>query len=160
MTSQLEKSISITADVVLFRKSSINPLKQVLLIQRKNPPFQHYWALPGGFIEVEETCLSAATRELYEETNIEMSPDDFYQLGFYDTPNRDERGRIITTVFMGEYAGNKTPMSGDDATSAMWIWLDTLDLPDKPSTVTANKKRLAFDHAQIINDALLEMELL
>jgi 8-oxo-dGTP diphosphatase len=129
---------ALTVDSVIFAKE--NNVLQVLLIQRKNEPWKDMWALPGGFLEMHETCEQAANRELEEETglkNIELK-----QLYVFDAPDRDPRERIITVVHYG--FADKTihqPKGSDDALDAKWF--DVNNLPP-----------LAADHTQIIEKAL------
>ena len=128
----------LTTDVVLFGTDS-EDVDYVLLIQRKNPPFKNYWALPGGFVDPEEDLQDAALRELNEETSIVV--DMLHQFKTYGNPNRDERGRVVTVAFWAKVPiSNLTPKAQDDAKAVKWFFLD--DLPD-----------LAFDHLQIILDA-------
>lgn len=114
-------------------------LSWLLLVKRKNPPFEHCWALPGGFIDMNELLVEAAARELREETGL--SGIALKQFGIFDKPGRDPRGRTISFVFWG-FAGNCKPaISGrSDALEAKWIELEKLPL-------------LAFDHREIIDQA-------
>jgi len=110
----------------------------VLLIQRGHPPFAGMWALPGGFVDIEEPLEEAAFRELHEETGIR--PGYLELAGVYGTPGRDPRGRTIsvvyrTTVWKGEHA----VQGGDDASAAKWFSLEGLP-------------PLAFDHQQIVSE--------
>lgn len=123
------------ADVLVIRGD------KVLLIERRNPP--HGWAIPGGFIEYGEDAESAARRELNEETGLEASSLEL--LGVYSNPSRDPRFHTITVVYLGEAAGE--PRAADDALSARWFALNELPAP------------LAFDHAQVIADAVNHLKL-
>ncbi len=128
---------SVTADVAVLR---LEELPEILLIQRKYPPFKDLWALPGGFIEMEETLEEAARRELMEETGIRAA--ELIRFDTYDHPDRDPRGRTITQVFVMIWkAALGIPAAGSDAVGLQWFRLD--ELPG-----------LAFDHRQIINDVL------
>lgn len=120
---------SVTADIVVFtvgkgRRETYRQLPkrhlQILLIRRKHPPFQNCWALPGGFVQMDESLREAAARELYEETGLE--PDYLGQLYTWSEVNRDPRTRIISTSYMAlvnEY--NKKLKAGDDAKEAQWF---------------------------------------
>ncbi len=123
----------VTADCVVFDEAD-----RLLLIRRKNPPYQGHLALPGGFVEMDETVETAALRELREETGIVAT--DQRLVGVYSDPARDTRGRIITVAYLMEVTGQR-PMAQDDAASAAFM----SDWQGQP---------LAFDHAQIIADAL------
>ena len=129
----------ITVDCVVFGLDELESLK-VILIQRKLPPFQGQWALPGGFVHLDETLEEAAWRELREETGIQ---DVFLeQLYTFSALNRDPRERIITVAYyalvnLGEYHLKATT----DAADAAWFAIDNLP-------------KLAFDHLQIFQTAL------
>lgn len=118
----------------------IEPYPQLLLIRRKNPPFKDMWALPGGFIQMEETLEESALRELEEETginNIELE-----EFGTFGNPDRDPRGRVITVAYVGIVDSKlKEPSAGSDASEVEWFSIS--DLP-----------KLAFDHELIIHRAL------
>jgi 8-oxo-dGTP diphosphatase len=129
---------AVTTDVIIFtlREDDL----QVLLVRRKLPPFQGMWAIPGGFVDVDESLEDAALRELEEETGVQ----DVYleQLYTFADPGRDPRGRVITVAYFALVpARDVQPRSGDDAAEAKW-W-SVYDLPS-----------LAFDHAQILTYAL------
>ncbi|HEY5669390.1 MAG TPA: NUDIX hydrolase, partial [Anaerolineales bacterium] len=86
---------SLTVDIVIFTLRE-NRL-QVLLIRRANQPFAGYWALPGGFVQVDESLEDAAARELSEETGIEQAYLE--QLYTYGDPERDPRGRVVSVAY-------------------------------------------------------------
>ena len=111
--------------------------RRVLLIVRKNPPYQGQFALPGGFVEVGEDVESACRRELFEETGL--APERLRLLGVYSDPDRDPRGHICSVVFAGSMPPDE-PTAADDASAASWIadWRD---------------RQLAFDHRTILEDA-------
>ena len=127
---------AVTADCIVFHKEDDNI--QVLLIKRKNEPFKDSWAFPGGFINIDESAEDAAIRELKEETGLEVS--GVMQLKAYSNPERDPRERVITIAFIAE-SNSKEVKGGDDAKEARWF--DISNLPP-----------LAFDHAEILEDAL------
>lgn len=108
----------------------------VLLIQRKNPPFQGHWALPGGFLDVGEDLEDAAARELQEETGLTRLLLE--QIGAFGKAKRDPREHIVSIAFLGRVErAEHNPVAADDAAEAKWFPLS--DLP-----------ALAFDHAEII----------
>lgn len=132
---------SVTVDIVLLTDALPHP--QVLLIRRKNPPFRNLWALPGGFLEMDESLQESAIRELHEETNI--SDVQLTQIGTFGSPNRDPRGRVITIAFLGIVKSQQhKAVAGSDASDVAWF--STIDLP-----------KLAFDHNKIIQKALREL---
>lgn len=129
---------SVTVDVIIFRL--LDEDLQVLLIKRKFPPFEGKWAIPGGFVNIDESLDAAARRELEEETNVR----DIYleQLYTFGDVERDPRGRVITVSYIALVpAHSLSPRAGDDAAEAKW-W-STVDLPP-----------LAFDHARVLPYAL------
>ncbi len=130
---------ALTVDCVVFGLDEQDSLK-VILIQRKLPPFQGQWALPGGFVHLDETLEQAAWRELQEETGIQnVFLEQLYTFGDL---NRDPRERIITVTYyalvnLGEYHLKATT----DAADAAWFAIDNLP-------------KLAFDHSEIFQTAL------
>ncbi|MFH1101527.1 MAG: NUDIX hydrolase [Methanobacteriota archaeon] len=133
----VERIPRVTVDGFIYESN------RVLLIRRKNPPFQGRWALPGGFIEYGETTEEAVVREVLEETGLKTRVKKV--LGVYSDPKRDPRGHTITVVYLLEQI-NGTLTSGDDAGDVKFFNID--DLPE-----------LSFDHATIINDALQKQSL-
>lgn len=135
-----------TSDAVVIQSGHI------LMIQRKNQPGKGLWALPGGFVDQKETVLQSCIRELKEETNIEISEKTLYDgledvAGkMFDHPDRDSRGRIITTAFLIELH-NKGKLakvsSGDDAKNVKWLPL---------SFVRKNTDIIYADHYEIIEN--------
>ncbi len=117
-----------TVDVVILQGAG------VVLVRRRNPPFG--WALPGGFVDEGETLEAAAVREAREETGLAVRLRE--QFFTYSDPRRDPRRHTITTVFLGDAAGE--PRGGDDASEARTWPLDDLPAP------------LCFDHARILED--------
>jgi 8-oxo-dGTP diphosphatase len=108
-------------------------------LRRKHDPFADCWALPGGFIEMDETLEESARRELREETGLETGV--LRQLGTYGDPGRDPRGRTISVVYLAVVNPKKLlPRAADDAAEADWFPLGRLP-------------KLAFDHAKILADA-------
>jgi 8-oxo-dGTP diphosphatase len=132
---------ALTVDAVVFHRE--NSELELLLIQRKNEPWKGMWALPGGFLEVDETCEQGAKRELEEETGLINV--DLKQLYVFDQVDRDPRERIITVVHYGFADKNKQEAKGtDDASDAKWF--NIRQLPP-----------LAADHRSIIEKALHEI---
>jgi 8-oxo-dGTP diphosphatase len=131
----------VTVDIILFTFDD-NDLK-VLLVQRKHAPFQGKWALPGGFVDMDEELHDAARRELAEETNA----TDVYleQLYTFGQPDRDPRTRVITVSYFALLSADQTARlqikADSDAENARW-W-SIYQLP-----------ALAFDHERILQYAL------
>jgi 8-oxo-dGTP diphosphatase len=125
---------AVTADIIILK--TINNDLSVLLIERKHPPFDGMWALPGGFMDMDETLEDTALRELHEETGI--TGIQLEQFHTFSKVNRDPRHRTITTVFIG-YSGDNTtaPIAGDDAANVQWF-------------ATNNLPPLAFDHEEVM----------
>ena len=117
---------------------------EVLLIQRGNEPFQGGWALPGGFVEIDEDLPDAAARELEEETGLR--PAALEQVGAWGAPGRDPRGRTISVVYLTSVSRESSKSTaGDDAARAEWFPLSRLP-------------ELAFDHAEILAEARRRLE--
>lgn len=126
----------VTADAIVLTRE---PVPRVLLIKRKQAPFAGSWALPGGFVDMEESLESAASRELREETGMEGVA--LIQLHTFGDPGRDPRGRTISVVYFGVVSEPSKPCAGDDAREAAWH-----PAHDPPP--------LAFDHAAMLRLAL------
>lgn len=127
---------SVTADCVVMTNEAV---PKVLLIQRGNEPFKGKWALPGGFMEMDETTEQCAKRELKEETGLVI--EETRQVGAYSKVDRDPRGRTISVAYIAIVDKTKEVRGQDDAAQAEWFPIDAL--PD-----------LAFDHDEIMRDAI------
>jgi 8-oxo-dGTP diphosphatase len=131
----------VTADAAVFAFFDGKP--RLLLIQRKIEPFKGRWALPGGFVEIEEDLPEAAARELAEETGLTNVPLE--QLCAFGKPGRDPRGRTITVAYFGIAEKDWGQIkAADDAADAQWFDIDRL-----PS--------MAFDHDEIARCAIERM---
>ncbi|MCM4161835.1 NUDIX hydrolase [Antarcticibacterium flavum] len=128
-----KQDIGITVDAVVFVREEKD--LRVLLIKRKNDPFKNQWALPGGFLEENESLVAGAKRELDEETGLK--PKELYQIKAFGDPGRDPRGRIISIAFLGVLERVEEVKGGDDAGEARWF-------------PVSNLPELAFDHSEII----------
>ena len=95
---------ALTVDAIVFAKENNSIF--ILLIQRGNEPFKNMWALPGGFIEMDETLENACKRELAEETGLQV--EKMTQFKAFDAVNRDPRHRTISVIFFAELASNGT----------------------------------------------------
>lgn len=129
---------ALTTDAVILKKSA-GEETQILLIQRKNPPFKGMWALPGGFLDMDETLEQCVQREVQEETGLKGIT--FYQFRAYSAIDRDPRHRTITIAFYGWAASDDKPTAGSDSDHVAWFSLSELPA-------------LAFDHEQIIRETL------
>lgn len=134
--------IFVTVDNVVIRK--IDKSIEILLIKRLKDPFMDCWALPGGFVDENEDLEIAAKRELYEETNIKV--DKIVQIGAYGKPFRDPRSHVVSIAYYSEIDKNTIAKAADDAKDVNWFNINNL-----PPT--------AFDHSDIINDAILKFNL-
>lgn len=128
----------VTTDCMVLHGKPEN--MEILLIKRKNEPFAGMWALPGGFVEMEEDLETAAIRELQEETGISISKTE--QLFTVGTPGRDPRGRTISIVYFTIFRDRRpNTQAGDDA--AETAWFNICKLP-----------AMAFDHELIIRKGI------
>jgi len=128
---------SVTTDIVIFTVE--NAILKVLLIKRKDAPFKGCWALPGGFVRIDESADDCALRELEEETGIR----DIYleQLYTFSEPGRDPRERVISVAYFAlSPCQGLSVQAGTDADDAAWQDIDALP-------------KLAFDHQDIIEKA-------
>ena len=129
---------NVTADIVILDSDG-----RILLIRRKNPPFQGGWALPGGFLDVgHETLERCAIREAKEETGLHIELDRL--LGVWSHPQRDPRGHTVTAAYLAKpipRARAENARGMDDAAEARWFDLKS------PEFASID---LAFDHAEII----------
>jgi 8-oxo-dGTP diphosphatase len=126
---------ALTTDAIVFVKE--NNGTSVLLIERGNEPYKNRWALPGGFVDMDELVETACIRELQEETGLVV--EKMTQFKTYDAINRDPRHRTISVVYFAELDKKQNVAGGDDAKNAQWFPVDSLP-------------ELAFDHKQIIDE--------
>lgn len=113
----------------------------IVLIRRKNPPFQGKLALPGGFVDIGETTEEACIREVFEETNINVKIIKL--IGVFSSPKRDPRGHNISIAYLCEpLTESENPLAKDDATDLKIVTLKEIDSIE-----------LAFDHKDIIKSA-------
>jgi 8-oxo-dGTP diphosphatase len=123
---------SLAVDCVVF-----DPQGRLLLIRRKNPPFQGQYALPGGFVDCGETTEQAAARELSEETGLHAVKLSL--IGVYSDPKRDPRKHVVSVAYLARVS-DFVPQAADDAAQAEFVgdW---------------QGQTLAFDHNKIVSDA-------
>jgi 8-oxo-dGTP diphosphatase len=135
----IQQNILIAVDAVVFGYMHAN--LHVLLVKRKGETFHKEWALVGGFVLDDEPLTTAVTRELKEETGVQLDYlEQLYTFG--DAVNRDPRSRVISVAYFGLINSSKiVPIGDTDALEAQWYPIN--DLPT-----------LAFDHSEILNAAL------
>lgn len=126
---------ALTTDIVVFtlREQQL----QLLLIRRANPPHAGMWALPGGFLDMDEAIDRCAQRELEEETGI--SGVYLEQLYTFGAPQRDPRGRVISVAYYALVPEHRLPRPRAASDAAEVAWFPVNALP-----------KLAFDHGDII----------
>lgn len=139
---------AVTCDCVIFTLRGED--LAVLLIQRASDPFKGHWALPGGFVNENESLERAAARELNEETSLSTGSARLVQIGAYGDPGRDPRGHTVTIAWATFLVAEAKVTAADDAAAAEWHPLKNLAV-----ATPAKKKalKLAFDHAKIITHA-------
>ncbi|NQU87787.1 MAG: NUDIX hydrolase [Mariniphaga sp.] len=134
-------ALTVDAIIVAGKKES----NQILLIKRGKDPYKDLWALPGGFINLDETLEESCRRELSEETGFEI--ESLFQFKAFDAISRDPRHRTISVVFYSFIDQIKDVTGMDDAAEAKWFQLN--DLPT-----------LAFDHSEIIEEFIVNKKLI
>ncbi len=128
---------AVAVDLVIF--TIVDGALQVLLIERAREPHRGQWALPGGFVRIDEDLLTAAQRELAEETGV--TETYLEQVGAFGAPDRDPRERVISVLYYTIVLAERCTLSaGSDAAAVRWH--DCNAVPE-----------LAFDHALLIAEA-------
>ncbi len=134
-------AVTVDAVVLTIRSERLN----ALVVIRGGGPFQGWLALPGGFVRPDEDLVPAIVRELSEETGIDVEGMHVDQLATYGRPDRDPRMRTVSVAHLAVLPDLPDPVGGDDAAQAHW----------RPVTwLLARRDRLAFDHCDIVKDAL------
>lgn len=128
---------ALATDAAVFAR--ITGSLKILLIQRKNEPFKDQWCLPGGFVDIDETCDAAVHRELEEETGVRGV--ELKRIDVFDAVHRDPRERVLSVAYVGVVPKVVEARGQDDAADAQWF--DITALP-----------KLGFDHSEIIQRAL------
>ena len=131
LSEVLTKGPFVTVDTIIEVKGGI------VLIKRSNPPFG--WAIPGGFVDYNESLEEAAEREAFEETGLKVK--NLRQMHTYSLPGRDPRFHTVTTVFVCQASGD--PCAASDAAEAVIFNPDSWQ-----------KLHLAFDHRKVLSDYL------
>lgn len=147
-------SVAVDLAVLTIRDGTL----AVLLVERGSAPYAGAWALPGGFLEPGEDAEQAAWRELQEETGVERFAGHLEQLRTYSAPDRDPRGRVLSVAHVALAPDLPDPVAGSDAAGARWWAVDDV-LPtgtasDQGDGSGADAPRLAFDHAEVLADAV------
>ena len=132
---------ALTVDAIVLAKEKSK--EYVLLIERGAEPFLNKWALPGGFVNLDETLENACRRELMEETGLKI--EKMSQFKAFDDIYRDPRHRTISVVFWAEVNKRSKVRGNDDAANAKWFQVDSLP-------------GLAFDHQKILAEFFLKIK--
>ena len=134
--------LHVTVDVVVLTLRDARMC--ALMIRRGGPPYKGRWALPGGFVEIDEDLETAARRELAEETGVQDAEVRLEQLATYGAPARDPRHRTVSVAWLAVLPAPTDLTAGSDASHAAW----------KPTDQLLSRGRLAFDHRRILGDAV------
>lgn len=126
------ENVPVTVDIIIRLLDHHN---KIVLIERKNPPYG--LAIPGGFVEQNESLAQAAIREAKEETGLDVVLNE--QFFAYSAPGRDPRGAVVSVCFIASAHG--TPVADDDAKNAVMVYVDE---------IAAGV--MAFDHAKVLAD--------
>jgi 8-oxo-dGTP diphosphatase len=135
---------SVTADVVVF--TILEGELKILLVKRRNWPYQGMWAIPGGFVNMDEGLEDAAYRELREETGVGRECVYLEQLYTFGAPDRDPRTRVITVAYFALVSADKLQPLSSGSDAADLGWFSAYAPP-----------RLAFDHDKIVNYAITRL---
>ncbi len=130
---------SVTVDSIVFKYKSDSI--QLLLIQREKEPFKDKWALPGGFLDMEENLEEGVKRELKEEAGLKIEKVE--QVGAFGDPDRDPRGRVISISYLSILKKDQESHINAASDAADAQWFDLQKLPE-----------LAFDHNKIISKTI------
>lgn len=142
---------AVTVDCVVFGYEANATLK-VLLIKRKLPPFKGLWALPGGFVLLNESVDSAAARELTEETGIaNVFLEQLYTFG---SVNRDPRDRVISVAYYA-LINLQAVQAASDASDAQWFSVQEIQTAIHNTTDIGS---IAFDHLEILTCAVQRLQ--
>jgi 8-oxo-dGTP diphosphatase len=135
-------AFAVTVDVVILTMAG--GVLNVLLVRRGEEPFKGMWAIPGGFKRPEETLDAAARRELAEETGLDV-PSLLTQFSAYGDPGRDPRLNVVTVGYLAVLRDVGAIVAGTDAAEASLVPV---------SDILEERIELAFDHLQIVRDAI------
>jgi 8-oxo-dGTP diphosphatase len=135
--------MAVSVDVAVFTVRKEGP--HVVLIRRGNDPYKGAWALPGGFVELDEDLSVAAARELAEETGLEIPSTDLTQVRTYGQPDRDPRMRVVDVLFRVLVPDLADPVGGSDAAHSELVAI---------AMALSDDFELAFDHSVVLRDAV------
>ena len=138
---------AVTVDVVILTMAE--DVLNVLLVRRGQSPFEGEWAIPGGFKRPSETLDEAAKRELGEETGVDAAKL-LTQFGAYGDPGRDPRMNVVTVAYLAVLRDVGLVVAGSDAADACLVPV---------SEVLNGRFELAFDHEQIVRDAIARVRI-
>jgi 8-oxo-dGTP diphosphatase len=140
-----EAAIAVDLAVLAVQEGEL----QALTVRRGSAPYAGRLALPGGFLEPGEDLEQAARRELREETGTKLGRVHVEQLRAYGAPRRDPRGRVVSVAHLAVLPATTVLTAGTDAAVAEWAPADEL---------SASSRRMAFDHATILRDAVRRLQ--
>ncbi len=133
---------ALTTDALILGFDEQTTELKVLLIKRKNEPFKGKWAIPGGFVDMDETVEQCAKRELQEETGLTLN--NLEQFFVASKVDRDPRGRTVSVVFWAILPIDYSLEAADDAADLQWFNIEKIP-------------QMAFDHSDIIKLATKEL---
>ncbi|GLZ76717.1 NUDIX hydrolase [Actinorhabdospora filicis] len=131
-----------TVDIAAY---TVDGELKVLLVRRGEPPYQGMWALPGGYVNNDETVGEAAHRELTEETGLALARPRLEHVADYTDPERDPRGRVLSFCHMALVPSPPPAVAGGDADDATWAPV---------GDILEGRLELAFDHRAMVIDSL------
>ena len=135
-------AFAVTVDMAILTMSE--GTLHALLVRRGEAPFKGMWAIPGGFKRPKETLDEAAKRELREETGVDAA-SLLTQFGAYGDPGRDPRMNVVTVAYLAVLRDVGAIVAGTDAADAALVPV---------SDLLNERLELAFDHLQIVRDAV------
>lgn len=150
---------SVTVDLIGLRFNQTTNKLQILLVQRIANPNRGKWALPGGFIEPNETTYDAVKREVKEETNLEIDEQRIQLLPLVSTPHRDPRMWVMTNpnIVLFTPGDDLQIKAGDDASRVRFFDIST-DKENEIQIDSLSQNDLAFDHYNIILSAIKKLQ--
>lgn len=147
---------SVTVDLIALRFNQVNNCLQIMLVKRRHWPYKDMWAMPGGFVDKDETINHAVIRETLEETHVDLSSEIIIRMPAVSKAHRDPRTWVITNpnIVLLRPDSKIQARAGDDAGEVNWF---NIRLENNQLRVE-DDVALAFDHADIIRRALLNLK--